>query len=343
MQLNTAIRRSIGAVLAAAIIVMALSTANDNASYPIAAEFPKVPGLYVGNEVIVLGVTVGKITSIEPRGTRVRVTMEIDDDIKVPAGADAVLLPRSIVTDRVIELTPAYTGGAAMQDGAEIPITRSHVPVEFQDVVKAVDVLSAELGRLEEGSGAIEDFLNVAADNAHGNGARLRDTLNGVQSVVAGFSRERGNVVELVRQLAKLVEEMAKGDDTVRSFAHTLTDATDMLNGEGKDLNAALRELLAALEDVAGFVTSQRNALRGGIEDVGSASTVFGQTSTDLVELVDTLGLLMQNAERMVDVPTKKVRAHLEVDETILGTEMFAGFCTAFTQLPLCALADLRP
>lgn len=340
MQL-TMVRRIVGAILAMAILVMAVATADFGPSdYTVTAEFARTPGLYAGNEVVVLGVPVGKVASVEPHGDQVTITMKITGETKVPADADAVLLPRSVVTDRVIELSPAFTGGPALADGDEIPIRRSHTPVEFQEVVAAVDNLSAELGRLERGSGAVESFMDVAANNARGNGQRLRDTLHGLQATVAGFSRERGNTVLLVRQLAQLLHVMAMNDDVVQSFSETLTETTDMLSGEGTEINAALRDLLDSLRDVAGFVTAHRDGLQKGIDGLGDAATVYGRRGKDLTEIVDTLGLMAQNIYNAVD-PSGKLRVHADLNENVLRTDVVAGFCRNYTQLPICEGLDL--
>ena len=86
----------------------------------VTAYFEDSAGLFVGNDVGILGVAVGKITDIEPDGDRVKVTMEIDADRAVPADAGAVVVARSVATDRYVELTPVYDGGPKLADGAEI-------------------------------------------------------------------------------------------------------------------------------------------------------------------------------------------------------------------------------
>src|SRR5689334_12832883 len=75
-------------------------------------------GLFVGNDVGILGVPVGTVTAIKPDGDHVRVTMEIDKDQAVPADAGAVVVARSVATDRYVELTPVYHSGPRMKGGA---------------------------------------------------------------------------------------------------------------------------------------------------------------------------------------------------------------------------------
>lgn len=64
--------------------------------------------------------TVGKIESIEPQATRVKIRFSYPAKYEVPADAKAVILSPSLVTARAIQLTPP-TPGAATEDGAVIP------------------------------------------------------------------------------------------------------------------------------------------------------------------------------------------------------------------------------
>ena len=99
----------------------------------VTAYFADSAGLFVGNDVGVLGVPIGKVTDIEPDGDRVKVTMEIDADRAVPADAGAVVVARSVATDRYVELTPVYDGGEKLTDGAEIDVERTASPVDFDE------------------------------------------------------------------------------------------------------------------------------------------------------------------------------------------------------------------
>src|SRR6516165_8651608 len=78
----------------------------------ITAYFRTTIGVYPGSSVRVLGVPIGKVDAVQPEGTQVKVTMTIDSGVPVPAGARAVVVSASVVSDRYVQLTPAYTGGA---------------------------------------------------------------------------------------------------------------------------------------------------------------------------------------------------------------------------------------
>ena len=88
------------------------------------AEFVRAVGLYPGSDVRILGVKVGKVTKVTPHGDRVRVDFEYDDRYTVPADAKAVVVSPSVVSDRYVQLTPVYTRGPRLADGARIRLDR---------------------------------------------------------------------------------------------------------------------------------------------------------------------------------------------------------------------------
>ncbi len=55
----------------------------------VTAYFPRAVSVYEGSEVRILGIPVGRVREVVPAGTKVKVVMAYDSDIKVPADADA--------------------------------------------------------------------------------------------------------------------------------------------------------------------------------------------------------------------------------------------------------------
>ncbi|NED81419.1 ABC transporter substrate-binding protein, partial [Streptomyces sp. SID11233] len=83
---------------------------------------------------------------------------------KVPANARAVAVAPSVVADRYIQLTPAYTKGPRLRDGAELPLSRNRTPVEIDQLYDSLTELSKALG--PEGAnadGALSDLLDTGA------------------------------------------------------------------------------------------------------------------------------------------------------------------------------------
>jgi len=112
----------------------------------ITAYFTTATAIYPGDEVRIAGVKVGSIDSIQPVGTQAKMTLHIDRGIRVPADAKAVIVTQNLVSARYVQLTPAYESGPTMDDGAVIPIERTAVPVEWNEVKEQLMRLATELG-----------------------------------------------------------------------------------------------------------------------------------------------------------------------------------------------------
>ena len=102
----------------AAVCVLALLLAGglrwilfDVGGVHVTAYFTKTVGVYPGSDIRVLGIKVGTVDAVAPQGDDVRVDLTIDSGIQIPADAQAVVIAPSLVSDRYIQLVPAYDDG----------------------------------------------------------------------------------------------------------------------------------------------------------------------------------------------------------------------------------------
>src|SRR5690606_29129925 len=112
----------------------------------ITIQFSDATGLFRGNDVGIRGVKVGHVESITPAGTPVDVEVVIGADVELPRDVGAVIVSRSVATDRYVELTPAYTAGPTLADGAVIGVDRTRTPVEFEELLGSLEDLASSLG-----------------------------------------------------------------------------------------------------------------------------------------------------------------------------------------------------
>ncbi|MEC9052302.1 MAG: MlaD family protein, partial [Actinomycetota bacterium] len=75
--------------VAVALVVALLATAgvlvlrDGEEPHTVTAHFPRAVSVFVGTDVRVLGVTVGRVTSVTPDGAAVAVEMEYDADVRL--------------------------------------------------------------------------------------------------------------------------------------------------------------------------------------------------------------------------------------------------------------------
>src|SRR3546814_524291 len=264
--LRSCVRAHPRLVVAAVLLVVLGSVVmlrNEAQSRTFHAHFTEVKGLYVGDSVDMLGVRVGKVTEIDPQPTRVRVTFEVDRGQKIPAGAKAVLVSPSLVSVRHLALSPVYSGGPVLEDGAVIPISRTAVPVEWDDVKDQLLRLTKALGpRGANKRGALSNLVEVSADNLDGQGANLRGTIEALTEAAATLADSGGDIFATVRNLEIFVSALEASEDIVGDFNTSLVSVSKLLAEDGKDLTAMMRALDSALTTVSTFVEENRGGDR---------------------------------------------------------------------------------
>lgn len=113
------------AMAAGMLAVVSYAVAPHVSGYTFTAEFVSATGIYRGDDVRVMGVTVGRIEAIEPIGDKVRARLRVDSGQPIPADAKAVIMSPNLVSSRFIQLAPTYTGGPQLASGATIPVSRT--------------------------------------------------------------------------------------------------------------------------------------------------------------------------------------------------------------------------
>ena len=170
--------------------------------------------------------------------------MHYDADVQVPADAKAVIVSPSIVGDRFVQLTPAYTGGPVLASGTTLTQDRTAVPLELDQIYSSLDDLSVALGpNGANKKGALTDLLDTTARNFGGQGAKFHRTIEDFSRLSGTLADNKDQLFGSVRELEGFVHTLARNDHTVRSFNSSLAQVSQMLKGERGDLAASLHNL----------------------------------------------------------------------------------------------------
>ncbi|MGH3813888.1 MAG: MCE family protein [Pseudonocardiaceae bacterium] len=282
----------------------------------ITAYFTSAVGVFPDNEVRILGVPVGRITSLQPQGPVVKVVMTIDDSVDVPANASAVVVSPSLVAGRSIQLTPAYMRGPKMPDGGVIPLERTAVPLGVDDLARAANDLATMLGpNGANRQGALSDLLDVGASNLGGNGQAINDTIGNVAQLSATLAGSRKDLFATITQLQSLVSTLAANDAQVRQFNAQLAEVSNLLAGERGDLSAALRQLSIALGEVAAFVQDNRAVLRSNVDRLTEVTAVLVRQRDALAQILDTAPLGLGNLSNAYNASSGTVDTRVNLEE----------------------------
>src|SRR5690625_21103 len=260
------------------------------------AYFAESTGLYSGDDVVILGVRVGKIEKIEPEPTRVKITFWYRNKYKVPADTKAVILSPSLVTPRSIQLTPAYTGGAVLAAGAVIPQERTAVPVEYDDLRQQLERLTQTLQPTEPGgTSTLGAFINTAADNLRGQGPDIRDTVIKLSQAVSAIGDHSDDVFGTVKNLSSLVSALRGSSDLLQQLNENLAAVTTVLANDPNEVGNAVRNLNEVVADVTSFVADNREALGTTSDRLASVTKVVNESLDNVKQILHVGPTAFQN------------------------------------------------
>jgi phospholipid/cholesterol/gamma-HCH transport system substrate-binding protein len=280
------------AVAAAAGIVLLSGTPQRR----LVAHFSRTVGIHEGSSVRVLGVRVGEVVSVTPQGRTVRVEMRYDAKQRIPAGAHALIIPPSVVSDRYVQLTPAYNGGAALADGADVPLERTAAPMEIDDIYRALDDFNRALGpNGANADGALKDLVAAGRANLDGNGEALHTTLDELSRALSTVADGRQDLFGTVVNLQLFTTALAQSDQQVRTFNQQLAAVAGQLAGERDELAAALSSLATALADVTTFINDNRDALKSNVDALADVTGILVRQQKAIIEILDVTPLAVSN------------------------------------------------
>jgi phospholipid/cholesterol/gamma-HCH transport system substrate-binding protein len=284
------------AVVLALVVVAALTLFGGSEKKTLTAHFPRAISLYEGSDVRVLGVPIGTVDTVTPSGTDVVVTMSYDAEVKIPAGAKAVIIAPSIVGDRFVQLTPAYDGGDVIADGDILEEDRVQVPLELDQIYSSLDQLNVALGPTGANrNGALSDLLEVTAENFGGQGAQFHQTILDFSKLSGTLENNKEELFGSAAELQGFIGTLAKNDQTVRDFNQSLAAVSTALSGERQELTASLRNLGEAMGQVSGFVKENREILGKNISGLNRVAKVLVKQRAALAEILTAGPLALNN------------------------------------------------
>lgn len=301
------VRIAVAAVLAGSLLAGVALILRDTYLAPksITAYFVSATAIYPGDEVRVAGVKVGTIAAIEPVGSQARLTLHVDQGVPVPADAKAVIVAQSLVAARYVQLAPAYeTSGPVMPDEAVIPVDRTAIPVEWDEVKAQLTRLATDLGPRNGVSGtSLSRFIDSAANAMNGNGEKLRRTIAELSELGRTLSDGSGNLVDVIKNLQTFVTALRDSNQQIVEFQDRFATLTSVVNDD-TDLGSALTDLSSAVGDVRRFVAGSRDQTAEQFQRLANVTQNLVDHRLDLENLLHAAPNAVANGYNIYDPDT---------------------------------------
>jgi virulence factor Mce-like protein len=266
------------------------------------------------------------VDSVQPDGALVRVIMTLSTGVAVPADADAAVVAPSVVADRYIQLTPAYTGGPQLTAGAVIPAARTAVPVEVDQLYASLAKLANALGPNGANSrGALSDLIKTGATNLDGNGGYLRQMITEFGGLSKALGGSAGNLFASVANLQAFTTMLKANNGQVKLAEQQLAEVSSFLAADRQNLSAAIDELAVALDQVKSFIGGNRKLLVANISKLAAITSLLSSERASLAEALDTAPLAADNLVSAYDAAHHTLDGRGDLNELSMRNATAAG------------------
>jgi phospholipid/cholesterol/gamma-HCH transport system substrate-binding protein len=268
----------------------------------VTAWFTRAVGVYAGTDVQVLGVRVGSVESVTPRGEQVEVVMTLDADAPVAATTKAVVVSPSVVADRHVQLTTLSHGGPRIADGATIPANRTATPVELDELYTSLNGLLTALGPNGANSdGALSELLTTGAANLRGNGEAFNENVRNFAELAKTLAGYQDDLFGTVDELRKFTGMLAGNDRQVAEVDQQLAQVWQTLSSDRDELSGALHTLAGALGEIQGFIRDNRAAIKSNVDKLAQTTQTLVDQRAALAEALDVAPLAVTNVLNAFD------------------------------------------
>jgi phospholipid/cholesterol/gamma-HCH transport system substrate-binding protein len=275
----------------------------------ITAYFNRTVGVYAGSDVQVLGVKVGAVESVTPRGDRVEVVFTLDREVRIAPDTKAVVVAPSVVSDRYVQLTDLSHGGPVIEDKAVIPESRTMTPVELDELYASLNTIITALG--PDGAnkdGALSELLDTGAANLEGNGTAFNESVRNFADAARTLSGSADNLFGTIDELQKFTTMLATNDKQVLDVNTQLAQVSQTLAADRDELTTALSTLASALADIQAFIKENRLAIKSNVDKLARTTQLLVDNRASVAEALDVAPLAVTNAVGAFDPSTQSLQ-----------------------------------
>ena len=233
LQLVTFVVLTVLALLGLSLYYLRLPSLVGIGQYTLTADLPNAGGLYKTSNVTYRGVSIGRVTSMEPTEKGARATLSIGDQYKIPVDASANVRSVTAIGEQYLDLVSAENPDQYFQPGQTI--TKSTVP---QPVGPALDATYRNLAALP--ADKIPTLLDETAQAVGGLGPTLQRLTDNTANFVDELKNNITDLNDIVDNSPPLLDSQVQSADAIALWAANLNSLT----AQGKAQDAALRSTL---------------------------------------------------------------------------------------------------
>lgn len=222
--------------------------------YTLKADLPSSGGLYPTANVTYRGVTIGKVTDVQPTEQGARATMSIGDQYKIPVDASANVHSVSAVGEQYLDLVSKDNPAQHFSSGQTI--TTGTVPAP---IGPALDTANRGLAALP--ANKISGLLDETAQAVGGLGPALQRLVDSTQAIVGDFNTNITDIDDIIANSGPILDSQTDSGDAIERWAKNLNVLAAQAAAQDPALRRILPEAAASADQISGVLGGLRDSL----------------------------------------------------------------------------------
>ncbi len=275
--------------------------------YEVQALFENASQLTPNADIRIAGVSIGKVTTVEPRGLKTEATLSIKEEYApLPKNTRAILRQKTLLGETFVQLTPGSSKAPKLMDGTTLPESQIGATQPLDRILGALDKPTREnLVELLTNTGTVldergQDFNDTLGNIAVGTRqlAATVEILDGQRRALGGAIRNTGQVFQTIGdQQAAVAELVRSGNAALSATASQSANLTATIDATPPLLNE-LRLTSGAVETTAVKAGPTLREFRPVAPLVEPALRAVRDSSPDVTALLDDFDKLLPVARR---------------------------------------------
>jgi phospholipid/cholesterol/gamma-HCH transport system substrate-binding protein len=263
--------------------------------YELKADLPASGGLYSTANVTYRGITIGKVTDVEPTEHGARATMSIDTHYRIPVDATANVHSVSAAGEQYLDLESSGDPGRHLSPGQTI--TKGTVP---SPIGPALDAANRGLAALPRDK--ISAVLDETAQSVGGLGPALQRLVDATQAIATDTITHAENVREIIKNSGPILDSQVNSGDAIERWARNLNTLAAQAAEKDLDVKSILRQVVPTADETTEALSDLRDTLPQTLANGVIATDMLRRYNKNLEQVlvfVPQLGGILQTVTTM--------------------------------------------
>ena len=243
------------------------------------------------------------------------------------AGAPPVAL--TLLGERYVQLGPAWRSGPTLRDGDSIPLARTSVPVEIDELLRGLERFTTGIDPKRAG-----DVVTDVARLVEGRGGEVNDLIANAAGTLDLLADKGEDIKAIIASLRDLSSTLRGRTDYIEALIRNYDLVTQVLIDNKDDLNGVITQLDRASVELTRLVAAHQDPLRSDVKVLAKASSTVAANEENLRLTLASTVKLFEAAGRAYEDRTRSLRVNNqlspELTSDILAARLrdrIAGLC----------------